>query len=247
MTKIHFIGTSSGFATANRNPSCLVFDSGNAKILLDCGDGATRALLQQGVDLSELDGAVVTHMHPDHSGGLAFFVQTLHLLKRERPFKLFMPSEAVEIFPRMLVHHYMFPSTLGFELNISSILPDKRFRIGDVEIVAHPNRHMLIHELQLPDHPQLKGEAFCLSLEAEGKCVAYSSDIFALSDLEFTDGGDLLVIEAMHIDLDELPRFLENRPFDKVVLTHIPDERGELARRDSSGWLWAKDGMEVVV
>lgn len=249
MPEIVFAGTGSGFASAKRNPSCIVFRESDTDVLLDCGDGATRALLNCDIDILSLDGAVITHMHPDHSGGLAFFIQTLHLLKREKPFMLYLPSEIVDFAPKLLIRHYMFPETLGFELVIKPIPPGERFQIGNIGITAHPNNHMQIHAEQIPGYSEITGEAFSLSIEAGGKRVVYTSDILDSVDLEniTKGGGDLLICEATHIDPDELPGLLDSNAFAKVILTHIPDELDRPPRPGKSDWLWAEDGLRIEI
>ncbi|RKZ31086.1 hypothetical protein DRQ36_03240 [bacterium] len=248
MPEITFVGTGSGFVSVKRNSSCIFFSEANTAIILDCGDGATRALLKCGIDPLVIDGAVITHTHPDHSSGLPFLIQTLHLLKRETEFLFFVPPEITEFIPRLLIRHYMFPETLGFELIIRPIPTGETFRIGDIGLAALPNRHMQIHSKSIPNYPEISGEAFSLSVEAGGKRAVYSSDVFDLRDLEkvIAGGGELLICEATHIDLVELPRLLDKNPFAKVVLTHIPDEL-DISRAGKPDWLWATDGLKIEI
>jgi len=246
MPKLLFAGTSSGYAVKNRNPSCVVYSTKDVAFLIDCGDGATHSLLNLGFDIDIFDAAIITHMHPDHVGGLMFFIQTLHLMKRKRPFYLFVPSEVSRFIPQSLNHHYMFPETLGFDLRIQAIHSAESMNIGDVNFLARPNRHMTIHSDVMSNHRNLLGEAFSLSIRYKNTRAVYTSDIKDFADLAAIvhGGGDLLVAETAHIDEKHLPGLLDKHPFRKVVLTHIPPEK-ERAFVPKAEYIRAKDGLIV--
>ncbi len=248
MPSLIFVGTSSGYVSSNRNPSCLVYSADDMNILLDCGDGATRSLIQNDIDPNSLDATVITHMHPDHSSGLMFFIQTLHLMERKRDFFLYVPSETLRFIPHSLNHHYLFKETLGFNLRISPIPSGESFLMGDVSIHARPNRHLTIHSEVMPDHRNLLGESFSLDIRCRGTRMVYTSDILDYADLVALayGGGNLLATEIAHIEIENVKAILKKHNFSKVILTHIPPEKeGELPADENI--IKACDGLIVVI
>lgn len=246
MASILFAGTSSGYVVADRNPSCLVYSASGNNVLIDCGDGSTRSLLANDIDPNDLDAAVITHMHPDHSSGLMFFIQTLHLLERKRDFLLYVPFETLRFFRDSLNHHYLFMETLGFDLRIYPIPSGDSFAIDDISVHARPNRHMTIHSDVMPDHRNLMGEAFSLDIRFEGKRLVYTSDILDYADLVAMGygGGEILVTELAHIDIEDVEKLLKKHKFNEVLLTHIPPEKdGKLELQD--GFTLASDGLLI--
>ena len=70
MITVHWLGTSSGTPTRERNVSCVVVEVAGHLLLLDAGEGAQIALRQRGFSLSAIEAVCVTHVHGDHSFGL---------------------------------------------------------------------------------------------------------------------------------------------------------------------------------
>ncbi|MCK5833362.1 ribonuclease Z [bacterium] len=219
---ITFAGTGSGVVSSERNTSCIFVSSNSAKIILDCGDGATGALLRAGIDPSNADALIITHFHPDHFGGLLFLMQTLHLKKRTNPFYLYVP-ESIGFVKEMLIRSYIFPESIGFPLVVKKINPTEKINISGMEIIPHPNKHMLIHKEALNHHPELEGRAYSLEVSSGDTRIAYSSDIYSLDDLDWALSSklDLLICEATHIDINNLEAFIKKSYIDLSILTHI--------------------------
>lgn len=233
--------------TAGRNPSAIVAKFDATSILLDCGDGTTRALIRYGINPISLDGAIITHMHPDHSSGIAFLIQTLHLLKREPPFKLFVPLEAIDFMRELILRSYLFTENLGFDLSIEPLHTHTPISFGEMQISPYLNRHMEIHSRFLPSHPELSGEAYSIAILADGKKIVYSSDILDIDDLlaPAEGGGKALIVEATHIDKKEIEKLILKCPFEKIVLTHIPDSADNCEDESNLSWITAVDGMSL--
>ena len=66
---IKTIGTGS-FAVRQRS-ACTLIDG---QILVDCGNGIVKTLLQQGIDLHKIHTILITHLHGDHFLDLPFLV-----------------------------------------------------------------------------------------------------------------------------------------------------------------------------
>ncbi len=246
MPTLLFAGTSSGYVVPDKNPTCIVYSAGGSNILLDCGDGTARSLVQQNFDPNDLDAVIITHMHPDHSSGVMFLIQTLHLLKREKPLLLFIPSETLRFCEYCLNHYYMFKETLGFDLRIMAIPSGESFSVGEVGIHARPNRHMTIHSDVMENHRNLLGESFSLDIRYGRTRTVYTSDILDYADLVAMafGGGDVLITEIAHIELDNVLSSVEKHPFGKVIITHVPPDK-DLDPARLGAFIKAVDGMKV--
>lgn len=76
---IHTLGCGSARPTTRHNPSATVVEFRNNLFMVDCGEGAQKALLQQHLKISRLGHIFLTHMHGDHVLGLPGLISTLGL------------------------------------------------------------------------------------------------------------------------------------------------------------------------
>jgi len=117
--KIIFIGTGSGKTNLLRFHSAIVFVSRNYKLLIDAGDGVSRAILKAGLNFNEINSILLTHYHADHFTGIASLITQMKLNKRKTPLRIFTHYKSV-LFLRDFFHHtYLFEETFGFDLEIS--------------------------------------------------------------------------------------------------------------------------------
>jgi ribonuclease BN (tRNA processing enzyme) len=72
--------------------SYLVWLDDRPSLLVDAGGGTVERLGRLGVDLTDLDAVLLTHLHIDHSGGLAPVVFGAWMQGRSRPLALAGPA-----------------------------------------------------------------------------------------------------------------------------------------------------------
>ena len=65
---VTLLGTKGGpsLRKGSPSPSSSVLQIDSQTILIDCGIGATRALVEADISLSDLDAIIITHLHSDH-------------------------------------------------------------------------------------------------------------------------------------------------------------------------------------
>lgn len=70
--KFHFLGTSAGSPTVERNVTSLAitFEQRSGWYMVDCGDGTQQRILRTSLSLPKLKKIFITHMHGDHIYGL---------------------------------------------------------------------------------------------------------------------------------------------------------------------------------
>lgn len=92
---ITFIGVGSAFSKIHNNNNVLI-EVENKKYLLDCGIKTPQALHDMGIQLKDIDGIIISHIHADHTGGLeeVGFMGKFVLNKK---FKLIIAEDLVKL------------------------------------------------------------------------------------------------------------------------------------------------------
>jgi ribonuclease Z len=87
-----FLGTAGAVPTAQRGPAAYLVRRGGERILIDCGEGTQRQMLQSSAGLADIDLALITHFHADHVLGLPGMLKTFALRARAAPLTIHGPS-----------------------------------------------------------------------------------------------------------------------------------------------------------
>jgi ribonuclease Z len=86
-----FLGTAGSVPTASRITSATLIRRGGERILVDCGEGAQRRLMQSAAGLGDIELILLTHAHTDHYLGLPGLLKTFDLRERTAPLALYGP------------------------------------------------------------------------------------------------------------------------------------------------------------
>ena len=68
--QITFLGASHGVPEANRRCSCTLIETNGRYYFIDMGVNAIDALRTRGIEVEDVKGIFITHMHGDHTNGL---------------------------------------------------------------------------------------------------------------------------------------------------------------------------------
>ncbi|MGD0145682.1 MAG: ribonuclease Z [Nitrososphaerales archaeon] len=98
MTKltVTFLGTSSAAPTRGRGLPAVAIQREGSVILMDCGEGVQRQVLNQGVGLNKETSILITHLHGDHVTGLLGLMQTMSLAQRKKPLNIVGPPKLLK-------------------------------------------------------------------------------------------------------------------------------------------------------
>jgi ribonuclease BN (tRNA processing enzyme) len=253
--RLTVIGCSSGAPSANASTSSYLLETGNKRYLLDCGDGTAAAFTRLGIDVNSIDYICISHMHSDHAMGLPFLIQTMYLLKRTKPLKIYLPREAEDGFKRLFYMTYLFFENLGFEIQFTGVEKGNSFSENNTQIEFHPNTHLqadtnknYIMQRAIPNRMQ----CFSMIVISDDKKFVYSADIGSIDDLEqIVDNADLLLTEGMHLDLEQLPQLAIDKNVRKILLTHLQDNtdtdsiRMTFEKNGYSNLDFAQEGLEI--
>ena len=71
--RLTFLGTSSAAPTPGRGLPSIAVQREGELIIMDCGEGAQRRILGEGLGLNKDTTVLITHLHGDHVNGLESF------------------------------------------------------------------------------------------------------------------------------------------------------------------------------
>jgi ribonuclease Z len=95
-----FLGTGGSVPSARRATACVLIRSGGARVLVDCGEGAQRQMINS-TGLVHVDDIYITHLHADHYLGLPGLLKTYDLLERQAPLRIAGPPGLHALFEAM--------------------------------------------------------------------------------------------------------------------------------------------------
>jgi len=150
--KITFLGTSGSMPTQSRSSSCIAIKRKGEIILLDCGEGAQRRMVEARLGFRRPTRIFVTHLHGDHVLGLPGLLQTMNLLGRERPLHVYGPrglTQFIEAFSHSL-------GGPGFPVHVHEILEEGTIHEGEeYDVVAVAADHEVVTwSYVLEEHPR---------------------------------------------------------------------------------------------
>jgi ribonuclease BN (tRNA processing enzyme) len=176
-------------------PSSSLLRIGGRTIVVDCGLGVTRALVDAGIGLKALDLIFITHLHSDHVLELGPLVHTAWTAGLASPVSVFGPPGTGHYWRR-------FCQAMEFDIEIRIAdegRPDIREMVSINEFtegLVVEQRGLKISALRV-DHPPVT-DCFALRFEHGRKSVVFSADTAFFPPLaDFAEGADILVHEAM--------------------------------------------------
>lgn len=256
--KLNFLGTSHGLASLKRsNSSCLVTSNGGS-LLVDCGEPASATLLRMEVLPNQPCAIILTHLHPDHTGGFTQLIQTLQLRRRNVPLTVYMPEEGIAVFKMLLRTVYLYDSILPFQLRFKSIRPEIDFIETPFVLRFYPNEHLACYRSisQNEGYPA-SCESFSVHVTADQQSIVFSGDIKTPGELiaPLKKGADLLVSELVHfppVKFADIPKDLLP---EEICFTHYKTtpEDAPLEKDDpvlvslDKKIIFAEDGMKIEI
>ncbi|MCM1272529.1 MAG: MBL fold metallo-hydrolase [Clostridium sp.] len=183
--------------------NCIYAGNDNTTLLVDVGISKKRikeGLEEINLDLSDVDGILITHEHIDH-------VKALGVISRSCDIPIYATADTCSELCSM--------KALG-EFNselLVPILPDVSFCIGSITVEPHS----IWHDAADP---------VCYSLTCDGKKISIATDLGDYDDylIHALKNSDILLVEANH-DI----RMLQVGPYPYDVKQRILGKRGHLS------------------
>lgn len=233
--RLTVLGASGTYPSPGRACSGYLVSTARTHVWIDCGSG-TLANLQRHIDLSDLDGVVITHEHPDHWVDLAITVNALR-------YGVDRPADEIPLFWTAGTER-MFAALSGRSISptfaATTIDTDlDQVAIGDIAV-----------SFSRTDHPV---ETYAVRVDHAGRSLVYSADTGAdwdMSTLAVDGTIDTALVEAtlddddtggfQHLKAAEAAAMAASAGAQRLILTHLapgvdPGDRVRSAARHFSG------------
>ena len=240
---VRVLGCGDAFGSGGRLQSCFCLDTGDERVLIDCGATAMIAMRRHDIDPVTIDAVVLSHLHGDHFGGVPLMLlEAQFVSQRDRPLTIAGPPGTRDRLEQAM--EVMYPG--------SSDIP-WRFPLAFVELTAgRIDRVGAVSVLPVEvEHPS-GAPAFALRLGCGDQVIAYSGDTEWTEALPgLAHDADLLIMECFgftlacksHMDYRTLRARLPELGARRTVLTHMGQEM--LDRLDQVDVETAFDGMVI--
>jgi ribonuclease BN (tRNA processing enzyme) len=176
-------------------PSSSLLEIGGRRVVVDCGLGVTKGLVDAGMPLKTLDLVFVTHLHSDHVLELGPLLHTAWTAGLSTPVRVFGPAGTEAYWKN-------FCQALDFDIDIridDEGRPDIRELVEIDEFGEGPvleEAGLSVNALRV-EHPPVT-ECYALRFSHAGRSVVFSADTAYFPPLaDFARGADILVHEAM--------------------------------------------------
>lgn len=224
--KIHFIGTGSGKTSLTRNHSSILISFLKHNLLIDAGEGISKALLSQNINYNSIDSILFTHFHADHFTGIASLITQMKLTNRKNQLVVYTHEKLIEPLMNFLNTCYLFKEKLSFDFTIKGFEENEKIIINEeINFTAKQNSHIKKTEI-LKSYNQINFISCSFYFEARKKKIIYTSDIGSKADLFLfkEKNADDFITETSHISLEEIYNFYKTENLKRLFLTHIDDE-----------------------
>ena len=210
MSTLTLLGTGTCQIEHERRASSVLLDLDGTHILFDCGHGIVQRLLDVGVHPNMLQHVIVSHFHPDHVSDLIPLLQAGAWSRKNQR--------------RTDLHIYGPKGTHKLIDSYISIFGRTSFE--------QPTYALVIHEIS-EKHFTIDGQTFeSISLPPAGNHgmrFTYNDKTYALTgdsyfhsqEIAFLQGVNLAVIDAGHIEDDEIVALAVASQAKTVVCSHL--------------------------
>lgn len=217
--RLTILGCGDAFGSGGRFNTCFHLETGDTRVLVDCGASAMIAMNRFGIDPESVDAVILSHLHGDHFGGLPFLLlHQQYEAERTRPLEIVGPPDVqarVEQAGAALFGGI--DVDWGFQLTYREIGPGGPIPVAGLSVEALPVVH---------------GSGICHGLRiGDGrKLFAFSGDTTWTDTLPaIAKGADLFVVEChgfdaalpTHNDYRTLEAHLPELDARRICLTHM--------------------------
>lgn len=130
-----FLGTAGTIPTRFRNLPAVILKRHGRIFLFDAGEGTQIQFIKMSQSMHKISDIFISHLHGDHIGGIPGILQSLSLLKREKPLRIFGPKNLslfISAIHKTMNFELTFPIDV-IEVSSGRILDEKDFYVECVD------------------------------------------------------------------------------------------------------------------
>lgn len=232
--RLTVIGNGGIVPTKNTSPSGFLLEAGGKKLLLDCGHGVVRGLVDKDVDLNTIDAVFISHFHTDHFADALPLIHTRFVadMRLGRQSRKLISIGPVGLKNRWLSAQKIFwPEPKEFYPLIFKE-GTRNLKISKIQISTFAVKHV----------PWFKSVG--IKITYNRKTVIYTGDISSYDNIpaliERVKNADLLIIEGSrsqgemrtHFSVEQIEKMTIQAKVKRVLIVHaIPSERARIKKR----------------
>jgi ribonuclease Z len=199
---VTLLGTGNPRPSLERFGPSILVTAGNDRLLFDCGRGAAQRLFEHGIPLGDVRSLFLTHLHSDHTVGLADLWLTGWIFGRSEPLRVWGPegtgglasnlekAYAFDVHMRRDVDEKLPPR--GAELEAREIREGVAFERGPLRVTAF-----------FVDHGPVR-PALGYRVDFGPRSVVLSGDTRPSGNLvKFAKGTDVLIHEVIAVEAEK--------------------------------------------
>jgi phosphoribosyl 1,2-cyclic phosphate phosphodiesterase len=218
--------------------SSILIETGEKKIVVDCGPDFRQQMLREKV--TTIDAILVTHGHKDHLGGLDD-VRAFNYVN-QRPADVYATKEVQRIIKMEFSYAFEKNPYPGVPEIILYTLTNKEFFIGEQKITPikalHYNNNKYVFGYRLDDFTYIT-DAVKISSREKKKIVG--SKVFVLNALRKEK-------HYSHFNLDQALSLIDEIKPERAFLTHISHQMGryaDISKELPANVKLAYDGLQI--
>jgi len=243
VSRLRVLGSGDAFNAAGALHSAYLLEGPESSLLLECGPAVLAGLKRASIDTSTIDGVLISHLHGDHFGGIAYlYLEYVFANPRTRPLIIAGPpglESRVHTVYEALYSEKIFQK-IHFEIRYVEVAPEEEHEIVGFNV----------RSFQVPHSAEPFSLGYSIAA-ADGRSMVFSGDSAWTDEfLKHTKGADLFLCECcsmkpaapIHTSYQDILSHSDQLGCRRVLLTHV----GQDVRESSDLQLEiAYDGMTV--
>jgi ribonuclease BN (tRNA processing enzyme) len=224
--KLTVLGSGTFFVNKTVTASAFLLDTGDKKILIDCGPGTLVKLAQAGIKIEELDYVFITHFHPDHTSDLFPLFMNFRLSDSFTPgsitkFPVFFGPEGIDKF---FIDYSKITELLSYEgwgkIKVEEYKP--LIELEDIVVRPYKVSHIVF---------DIQTKSYALRFEADGKTIVFSGDTAMCEGIkDACKNADLFICDTSfpknknttsHMNTTEIGEISQQGKVKKLILDHF--------------------------